>query len=80
MIEMHIPVCLIHNVFHGDKMDYVDVNTPEGDNIKFAVEKDKLKGVIEWGNRISIKSKIRARVFKNGLSLQLVEPQAKVLE
>ena len=80
MIELHIPVCLIHNIYNGEKLDYVDVNTPDGDNIKFSVEKEKLKGLLEWGNKISVKSKIRARVFKSGLSLQLVEPQVKVLE
>ena len=80
MIELFIPVCLIHNIYNGDKLDYVDVNTPDGDSLKFSVEKDKLKGLLVWGNKISVKSKIKARVFKNGLSLQLIEPQVKAVD
>jgi len=79
-IELYVPICLMHNIYNGEKLDYVDVNTLDGDSLKFSVEKDKLKGLLELGNKISVKSKIKARVFKNGLSLQLIEPQVKAVE
>ena len=80
MIELHVPVCLVHDVYNGEKLDYINVNTPDGDNLKFSVEKNKLSGVLVWGNKVSIKSKVRARLFKNGLSIQLIEPQIKAVD
>ena len=80
MIELHVPVCLVHDVYNGEKLDYINVNTPDGDNLKFSIEKEKVKGVLVWGNKVSIKSKVKARIFKNGLSIQLIDPQIKAVD
>lgn len=80
MIELHVPVCLVHDVYNAEKHDYISVNTPDGDNLKFSVEKNKLKSALVWGNKVSIKSKVRARIFKNGLSIQLIDPQIKAVD
>ena len=80
MIELHLPVCLVHDIYNGEKLDYFSVNTPDGDNMKFSAEKNKLTDALKWGNKVSIKSKVRARLFKNGLSIQLVDPQVKAVE
>ncbi len=79
MIKLHIPVCLVHEVYNAEKRDYISVNTPEGDNLKFSVEKNKLSGDLVWGNKVSIKSQVKARLFRNGLSIQLIDPQIKAV-
>ncbi len=66
-------------LYNGEKLDYINVNTPDRDNLKFSVEKNKLSGVLVWGNKVSIKSKVRARIFKNGLSIQLIDPHIKAV-
>jgi len=68
MIELHVPVCLVHDVYNGEKHDYISVNTPDGDS------------VLVWGNKVSIKSKVKSRIFKNGLSIQLIDPQIKAVD
>ena len=80
MIELHVPVCLVHDVYNAEKRDYISVNTPDKDNLKFSVEKNKLPEALVWGNKVSIKSKVKARIYKNGLSIQLIDPQIKAID
>jgi len=79
MIELHVPVCLVHGIYNGEKRDYISVNTPEGDSLKFSVEKNKLAGTLVWGNKVSIKSKVKAGIYRNGLSIHLIDPQIKAV-
>jgi len=80
MIEIHVPVCFVDKVYNGEKLDYISVNTPDGDKLKFSVEKNKLNGTLDWGNKVSIKSKAQLRLYKNGLSIRLIDPQVNKVE
>lgn len=76
-IELHVPICQVDEVYKGESKDYITVNTPNGDKLKFSVEKNKFDDVLGWGKKVSIKSNVVFRMYQNQLSMALDKPLVK---